>query len=136
MTAGTNGRPLTAWLIAAVALVGSTWIASSAWERVKMKPADRVIEVTGSAKKRIVSDQIDWSASIETTNMDRTQAYRDLRGHVETALKYLADEKIKKEEISASSASIQEMFNTEYLGVAEERVERQVFAGYKASQTI
>jgi len=131
-----NGRPILSWIIVGAAIVGSTWIAASSWERVKMKPEDRVIEVTGSAKKQIVSDQIEWSAFIETTNMDRTQAYRDLRGHVETALKYLADEKVKSEEIRASSASIQEMFNTEYLGVADERVERQVFAGYKASQTI
>ncbi len=136
MTAGTNGRPLLSWLIIGGSIVLSTWIGSSSWERVKMKPVDRVIEVTGSAKKRIVSDQIEWSAVIETTNMDRTQAYRDLRGFVETTRKYLADEKVKDDEIRASSASIEELFNTEYVGVGEERVERQVFNGYKASQTI
>jgi uncharacterized protein len=129
-------RPILSWIVIGAAIVASTWIAASSWERVKMKPADRVIEVTGSAKRRIVSDQIEWSAVVETTNMDRTQAYRDLRGYVETTLKYLADQQVKSEEIRASSASIEEMFNTEYLGVAEERVERQVFSGYKASQTI
>jgi uncharacterized protein len=135
MTNGTN-RPLMSWIVIGAAIVISTWIAASSWERVKTKPADRVIEVTGSAKQRIVSDQIEWSANVETTAMDRTQAYRDLRGYVETTLKYFTDEKIKAEEIRASSASIEEMFNTEYVGVGEERVERQVFNGYKAAQTI
>lgn len=136
MTAGTNGRPIIGWLIAGVALVGSTWIAASAWERVKTQPPDRAIEVTGSAKKRIVSDQIEWSASVATTNMDRTQAYRDLSGFVDTALAYLGEQQVRKEEIRVSSATIDEMFDTQYVGVGEERVERQVFSGYRAYQTI
>ncbi len=119
-----------------LAAICSTFIASSAWERVKMKPPERTIEVTGSAKKRIVSDLIEWSANLETRNMDRSQAVRDLAAHVETTRKYLLKEGVKKNEIRVSSVSVEEEYDTEYAGVAEERIERQIFRGYHVYQMI
>ena len=129
-------RPAVGAIVFSLAIIAATWVASSAWERVKTRPADRTIGVTGSAKKRIVSDQIEWSARIETEHRDRTQAYRDLRGYVETALGYLKDQGIKASEIQPSSASVEPLFETEYVGVGEARVERQLFKGYRTGQTI
>ncbi len=106
------------------------------WERVKMKPPERTIEVTGSAKKRIVSDHIEWSASIETLNMDRTQAYRDLAAFMKTTQEYLTKEGIPQKELRILSASIENVYETEYVGVGEERVEKQVFKGFRADQTV
>ena len=123
-------------VVASVAFVVATVIAANTWERTKTRPKGRTIEVTGSAKKRIVSDQIEWSASLETQNMDRTVAYRTLAGHVHTALAYLAEQGIKNEEVRVASASVQEVHQTEIAGSGEERVQRDVFKGYRTSQTI
>lgn len=123
-------------LFVALGTVVATWIATSAWERVKMRPADRTIQVTGSAKKRIVSDQIEWSAEIVTLDLDRTVAYRTLAAHMKTALDYLRAEGVKPDEIRVSSAGVVEAYATEYHGTGEERIERRVFRGFRTSQGV
>jgi len=123
-------------LFLAIGIVVSTWLAASAWERVKMRPADRTIQVTGSAKKRIVSDQIGWSAEIATQDMDRTAAYHALAGHMKTAREYLAAQGIRPEEIRVSSAEVEEVFDNEFQGTGEERIQRRIFRGYKTRQGV
>lgn len=131
-----NGSLAGGLLFVAVGVVVATWVASSAWERVKTRPADRTIQVTGSAKKRIVSDQIEWSAEIATQDLDRTAAYHALAGYMKTAQEYLRAQGVKPEEIRASSASVQEAWDTEYQGTGEERIQRRVFRGYRTSQGV
>jgi hypothetical protein len=136
-----NGTAVTragggALVVASVAFVVATVLAGNTWERTKTRPKGRTIEVTGSAKKRIVSDQIEWSASLQTQNMDRTAAYRTLAGHVRTALAYLTEQGMKNEEIRVASASVQEVHQAEFTGSGENRVERDIFKGYSTSQTI
>ncbi len=123
-------------LIASVAFLISTIVVARAWERIRTRPKAPTIEVTGSAKKRIVSDQIEWSASLETRNLDRTAAYRALAGHVQTALAYLKDQGLKPEEIRPESAEVGELHEIELVGSGENRVQRQVFKGYRTAQTI
>src|SRR5690606_20588303 len=53
-------RPTFEWLVLPVALLASVWMAAGTWERVKTRPKDHSIRVTGSATKRIVSDLIQW----------------------------------------------------------------------------
>ena len=45
------------WLALAIGMVLSTGIAAQSWVRVRLH-RDRTIEITGSAKRRIVSDLI------------------------------------------------------------------------------
>ena len=61
-------------------MVWSTWIVADTYHSIKVKPEQRTIRVTGSAKKRIVSDLIEWSATLEARAPDRTAAYKSLRG--------------------------------------------------------
>lgn len=124
------------WIVVSIAIVIVGYTLSSAWERVKMRPPDRTIEVTGSAKKRIVSDLIEWSASIETEDADRTKAYQALHGHTDKALAYLKGQGVKDEELSVSAANVQELYDTEYVGTGADRVERTVFRGYSTKLTI
>ena len=49
----------------ALGLAGSTFIAASSWKDVRKKPEKNNIRITGSARKRIVSDLIQWSAGVE-----------------------------------------------------------------------
>jgi len=124
------------WLVFSIAIVAATWVPSSTWERVKTRPKDRTIEVTGSAKRRIVSDLIGWSATVETHDADRVAAYRMLRDHVEKAVGYLTSHGIQADEIRVSSATMNEVFETEVSGAGDERIEHQVSKGFTGTQTI
>jgi hypothetical protein len=136
MANGSGSRISWSLVIACVAAVTATVIATRTWEWVRTHPKGRSIDVTGSAKKRIVSDQIVWSAVVETENMDRTAAYHSLAGYVQTALAYLDKQGIKKEEVRVLSAAVEEMKEREYVGTGERRIERDVFKGYRTSQGI
>jgi uncharacterized protein len=136
MSNGAGSRISWSLVIACVAAVLATVIATRTWERVRTHPKGRSIDVTGSAKKRIVSDQIEWSAAVETQDMDRTVAYRSLAGHVQTALAYLDKQGLKKDEIRVLSVNVNKMKEKEYIGTGERRIERDVFQGYRTSQVI
>ena len=123
-------------IVVAIGLLASVWVAASTWERVKTKPKERTIRVTGSAKKRIVSDLIQWTATIDVENMDRSAAYRQLKAHAEETVAYLTKMGVKEEEIRVSSASVQQLIETEVVGVGEERIERDVDKGYLLTQEI
>jgi hypothetical protein len=130
----------TAWLGLAVAVTVSTFIVSSSWERVRNKPRERLINVTGSAKKRIVSDQIEWTATITTLEMDRLKAIRDLAAHTKVTLEYLRGHGIKDDEIVPSSVTVQAVFDTEHIEVrtkeGTEVREKKTFKGHQAVQAI
>ena len=113
------------------AMVASTVVGISGWERVRTRPKGRMIDVTGSAKKRI-----EWTATIETRDLDRTAAAKALAGHVKTAIDYLSAQGIKKDEIRAQAADAEEITATEYIGTGDRRIEKSVFKGYKMSQQI
>ncbi len=120
----------------ATAMVLATYIASSTWERVRVRPVTRTIEVTGSAKKRIVSDLIEWSATVEAEAKDRAEAYKILHDHAGRVQAFLREKGVPEAELVTSSASVSETFETEYVGTGEDRIERQVFKGFHASQML
>ena len=119
-----------------LAIVVAAWIPASAWERVKTKPKERVIQMTGSAKRRIVSDTIGWTAVVDTRGTDRVGAYRMLHEHVDKTVEYLVKQGIPKDEIRVQSATLEERTRTEYVGAGEERIERQVSDGFVAVQRV
>lgn len=127
---------LVSYSILGVAVIASTALASSAWRKVKLRPKRRTIRVTGSAKKRIQSDKIVWSATLDAKDMDRTVAFKKLKSNVQKVLDYLAKKGVKKDEISVGSVSFSERSATEYHGTGAERVEKTVFKGYVTQQTI
>jgi len=123
-------------LTMAIALVASTGIASGSWKSVRGKPAQRKLRVTGSAKKRIVSDLIEWSASVQTHAADRVTASKELRKASQQTVAFLKKQGIKPEEIEPQSATVKETFETQYLGALPNRIEKQVSKGFDATQAI
>ena len=132
---GQDLRPIGV-ICVAIAMVAATFIASSTWERVRVRPESRSIEITGSAKKRIVSDLIEWSATIEATAPDRTAAYRQLHAHAAKAQEFLGGRGVVEKEISVSAAGIEAIYETEYVGTGEDRIARQALQGYLARQSV
>ena len=126
----------------AAAMVWSTWIVADTYHSIKVKPEQRNIRITGSAKKRIVSDLIEWSATLEATAPDRTTAYKQLRGYTDRTIEFLKGQGIKPEEIQPQSTSFEEVIEvTEELkvlpGVKEPvKVEKKTPKGFKTTQVI
>jgi hypothetical protein len=129
-----DGRFL-GWAAMAIALVGSTFIAASAWQRVKTWRVN-TIEVTGSAKRRIVSDLIVWEASISARAADRFTAYKDLKPQVDKTLAYLAAQGVKPDEIRVEAATTESLAETQVTGTGENRVEKTVDRGVEMTQVI
>jgi len=128
-------RPLAAISIA-VALVASTAIAAGTWRSVRIRPEVRTIDVTGSAKKRITSDWIEWSATIEATGPDRTAAYRVLHDNVAKAQDFLAKAGVKAAEVRASSVTVEPQMTTVYEGKGDDRISKEVLTGYLTKQSL
>ncbi len=104
--------PPLAALALALGLVGSTYIAATTWRDVRKQPEKNNIRITGSAKKRIVSDLIGWSATIESKGSDRTAAYVSLKGGTDKVVEFLKAQGIKPDEIKTQSAEVAEEFET------------------------
>jgi hypothetical protein len=126
----------------AAAMVWSTWIVADTYHGIKVKPEQRTIRVTGSAKKRIISDLIEWSATLEARAPDRTTAYKQLHAQADRTIAFLQEQGIKPDEIQPQSASFSEdIETTEELkmlpGLKEPvRTEKKTFKGYITTQTI
>ena len=87
--------PPLAALALALGMIGSTYIAASTWRDVRKHPERNNIRITGSAKKRIVSDLIEWSAIIEGKGADRTAAYVLLKSGTDKVVEFLKAQGIK-----------------------------------------
>lgn len=133
-----GGRELIALAIVALAAAPplSTFIATQSWERVKVRPVERSIRVTGSAKKRIVSDLIEWSATVTAEAKDKLAAYRKLHGDVEATVAYFKTQGVPEAEIFPDSAVVDEVYTTVYEGKGEDRISREVLVGYVAKQAV
>jgi len=133
--------PLAAFALA-LGMVLSTLIAASTWKDVRKRQEKNNIRITGSARERIVSDLIHWSAGVEATAADRTAAYVALKSGTDKVVAFLKGQGIKPEEIQAQSASVNEVFET----VNEDKVlpgtnvplrtTKQVSKGFRAGQPI
>lgn len=128
-----NPRLLTPF---ALALVTSTFIVSTAFVFVKTREAPRSIDVTGSAKRQITSDLIEWSAEIHTTDKDRVASVRKLKEHTDKTKAYLMAQGIAEDEIRVGGATADEQFETHYEGTGEDRIEKSVSTGWRSVQSI
>lgn len=130
-----TGRAAAGFLFG-IALVVATYVAASTWERVRTRPPERTIQVTGSAKKRIVSDQIAWSAEVAVVAMDRTAAYRELAAHAKAVLAYLASHGVPDAEVRVGAVTVHEVWDAETVGSGPDRIQRRVFRGFRLSQAV
>jgi hypothetical protein len=114
----------------------STWIATQSWERVKVRPVERTIRVTGSAKQRIVSDLIEWTATVTAEAKDKLSAYRKVHADLEATVAYLKAQGVPEGQIFPDSAVVEEQYTTVYEGKGEDRIARQELVGYVARQAV
>jgi hypothetical protein len=95
----------TYWLNAGVALAIGLVLSSIifGWFYSKSKKGDEAITVTGSAKKRIKSDLVVWSAGVSAQSAQLTDAYRQLSESVPRIKQYLVSKGIPDDQMMVSS---------------------------------
>lgn len=101
MAAERNSYMLNAGVALAVGLVLSSIIFG--WFYSKTKKGDEAITVTGSAKKRIKSDFVVWSAGVSAQSAKLTDAYHQLSDSVPRIKQYLIGKGIPEEQMTVSS---------------------------------
>jgi len=93
------------WYNAGVALAIGLVLASMifGWFYSKTKKGDDAITVTGSAKRRIRSDLVLWSAGVSAQSAQLSDAYRQLSESVPRIKQYLLEKGIPEGQMTVSS---------------------------------
>lgn len=101
------------------------------WFYTKTKKGDEAITVTGSAKKRIKSDLVTWSASVNYQAPQLADAYKSLSDNVPRVKQYLMSKGIPENQITISSISTQALKKQDANGVESSEI-----TGYSLRQSV
>ncbi|HKX84714.1 MAG TPA: SIMPL domain-containing protein [Pyrinomonadaceae bacterium] len=102
-----NGERNNNWLNSGAALAIGLVLSSMifGWFYSNAKKGDEAITVTGSAKKRIKSDLVVWSAGVSTQAAQVTDAYRQLSDNIPRIKQFLVSKGIPEDQMTVSSIS-------------------------------
>ena len=98
-----NGNIFYSRFALAVALVLSSII--GAWAYTRAKNTEQAVTVTGSARKRIKSDQVVWKAAVSYQAPQLADAYKSLSDNIPRVKQYLISKGIAENQITISSIS-------------------------------
>lgn len=100
-----NGEGNSYWFNTGVAIAIGLVLSSAifGWFFSKSKKGDDAITVTGSAKKRIKSDLVVWSAGVSAQSPQLSEAYRQLSESVPRIKQYLVGKGIPEDQMTVSS---------------------------------
>jgi hypothetical protein len=89
----------------AASIITSTVVASRAYERRgdKVQAAGRELSVRGSARQRIVSDQADWTVTVEGSGSTLAEAYAQVEAGEARVRKLLAEGGLAPMEVDAGA---------------------------------
>ncbi|TBX71014.1 SIMPL domain-containing protein [Flavobacterium silvisoli] len=122
-------------VIIGVAVIITAWILGSAF-RNRNANLDS-ISVIGLGTKDFVSDEILWSGSFTTTNMDIKAAYNKIVSDQKTVTDFFLKKGFKANEFSFGAVNFQKKFREIRSESNDNRTRyEQVFDGYEATQTI
>ena len=96
-----NGNLMNAGVALAIGLVMSSIIFG--WFFSKTKKSDEAIAVTGSARKRIKSDLVVWSAGVSSEAPQLAEAYRQTSESIPRVKQYLISKGVPDNQITISS---------------------------------
>ncbi len=100
-----NGEGNSYWFNTGVAIAIGLVLSSAifGWFFAKSKKGDDAITVTGSAKKRIKSDLVVWSAGVSSQSAQLSDAYKQLSENVPRIKSYLVSKGIPEDQMTVSS---------------------------------
>ena len=102
-----NGERKNNWFNSGVALAIGLVLSSFilGWFYTNTKKGDEAVTVTGSARKRIKSDLVVWSAGVSYQAPQLADAYRSLSENIPRVKQYLISKGIAENQITVSSIS-------------------------------
>ena len=112
------------------ATIASSFILSKGFLQMK-KFTSEVIEVTGSAEKKIVSDYAVWSSEFTVRNAEMTAAFAQLKNDLAKVKNYLLSQDIKESEIIADQVDTEIFYKKNEKGHDTNEIE-----GYRLTQGI
>ena len=118
-----------AGLALAIGLVVSSLILG--WSYTNKKDGNEAVAVTGSAKKRIKSDLVIWSAGVSYQAPVLADAYNQLSENIPQIKKYLIEKGISEDEITISSISSQTLHGQDANGNRTSQI-----TGYSLQQKV
>ncbi len=101
------------------------------WFYTKSKKGDEAITVTGSAKKRIKSDLVTWSAGVSSQSAQLSEAYKSLSENIPRIKQYLISKGIAEDQMTISSISSTTLHKQDANGAESSEI-----TGYSLRQTI
>ncbi|MDM7921273.1 MAG: SIMPL domain-containing protein [Pyrinomonadaceae bacterium] len=121
------------WLNAGVALALGIVVASIifGWFFANSRKGDEAITVTGSAKRRITSDLVVWSAGISVQSAELSAAYTQLSNNIPRIKQYLLSKGISESQMTVSSISSATLKRRDSDGNETDEI-----TGYQLSQQI
>ena len=121
------------WFNAGVALAVGLVMSSIifGWFYSKTNKGDEAITVTGSAKKRITSDLVVWSAGVTAQSATLTDAYGQLSNSIPRIKQYLLSKGIPEDQMTVSSIT-----TTPQKGRDSDGNETSEITGYNLQQQI
>lgn len=97
-------------IVVGLALVASTFLFGRSVVAVfRIRHGDKSIAVTGSVKRRIVSDHIVWTATIAGRGPDLAAAYRAMSSGVPKTISFLGEKGIDPKSTTVSAVRIREI---------------------------
>lgn len=128
-----NGEKNSYWFNGGLALAIGLVISSVilGWSYTGKKSGDEAVTVTGSARKRIKSDLVVWSAGVSYQAPQLAEAYKQLSEKVPQIKKYLIGKGINENQITVSAIS-----STTLRGRDANGMETSEIAGYSLRQEI
>ncbi len=128
-----NGERNSYWFNAGVAIAIGLVLSSAifGWFFARSKKSDEAITVTGSAKRRIRSDLVVWTASVSAQSSQPTDAYKQLSDNIPRIKQYLISKGIPDNVMTVSSITTTALKKQDANGV-----ETSVITGYVLKQQI
>ena len=128
-----NGEKNNYWMNAGVALAIGLVVSSVTfgWFYSRTKKSDEAITVTGSAKKRIKSDLVVWSAGVTAQSPQLTDAYKQLSDSIPKIKQYLISKGIPENQMTISSIATTTLKKQDANGVETSEIN-----GYMLKQSI
>lgn len=121
-------------LFNSLAVLGLALVISSlilGWSYSNKKSGDEAITVTGSAKKRITSDLVVWSAGVSRQSVQLSDAYKALSDDIPRIKQYLLSKGIPENQMTVSSIS-----SVTLKGKDSDGNETNEITGYSLTQSI
>lgn len=128
-----NGERNHLWLNGGVALGLGIFLAATSfgWFYSNSKKGDEAVTVTGSAKRRIKSDLVLWSAGVSVQSGQLSAAYQQIAGDIPRIKQYLVGKGIPENQMTVSSISTTTLYKQDENGNATSEI-----TGYSLRQSI